>query len=142
MTISGTADLAVNLLRFLLGPVLHDFPLDGLIESGFQLWSVAKGEQYFKPDEERSKKDGLDQVVEEGWRSSFEDAMADELGDPREDMDANGDVVGLHAVGRREVIRVRSRAKKKWRQDATGHGFHENVKDRVDQCEDCPQIRR
>lgn len=91
-------DLPVRLLSSSIVPELGDVLLNSRVKSGLQLRPIAEHEEDLEPDEEGSEEEGLDHVVEEGGGTTLEDSMADELRDPGEDVDTDGDVVGGHAI--------------------------------------------
>lgn len=55
---------------------------DGRVKSGLQLRSVAKHEQNLEPYKEWSQEKGLNQIVQQRRGTTFEDSVADKLGQP------------------------------------------------------------
>lgn len=66
--------------------------LNALLNAGLELRAVSNLEEELEPDEHGGKEDGLDEIVEEGGGALLECSVADKLGDPRDDVDAKGDL--------------------------------------------------
>ncbi len=91
-------------LAFLLRPKLRQLAFDPLIQPGFELWPIPARKQRLKPYEEWGQEKCLDQVVQQRWCPAFKDSMADELSDPRREINGKSDVVCHGAVCRCGVI--------------------------------------
>lgn len=69
---------------FALLAVTEDTVADLVAELAVQLGAVAQGEEQLQEDKEGSHHQGLDQVIQQRWRTSFVDPVTDELGNPGE----------------------------------------------------------
>lgn len=125
--------MAVGLLASLLGPEFRKFLLDITVQPSLQLWAIAKHEEDFQPDEKWRQEDRLHEVVEQGWGSSLEDSVADELHEPGDDVHADGNVVGFHAVGRCEVVRVGSSTHEQRGEHGACYWLHQDVERGIDE---------
>lgn len=142
VSISIALDLTIRLRRSSIIPELLDILLNRHINPRLELRPVAEHEENLHPDEERRQKQRLHEVVEQRRRAAFEDPVADELRQPGEDVHAQRDVVGRHAVIGRQVVGVRRAADEDRGEHAAGYGFHEDVEGAVDYGGYCAEIRR
>ena len=101
----------VSFLRFFLSRKLADISLDCFLEPRLELRSVAEREEHFQPDEKWCQEQSLHQIVQQSGSSTLKNAVADELSDPGEDVEADSPVVGRLPVGRGEVISISCSAK-------------------------------
>lgn len=77
---------------------LGDFLLNALLYTSLELRAVSDLEEELEPDEHRSEEDSLNEVVKESGGALLEGAVADELGNPGDDVDAKGDLEGAGRI--------------------------------------------
>lgn len=98
----GSRLLGLAVLGF--GLELGNLDLDLLLDACLQLLAIAELEEDLEPDKHGGEEDGLDEIVEQGGRTALKGAMANELGDPRDDVDDEGELEGGLGVLEAHVI--------------------------------------
>lgn len=124
-----------------LGPKLCNLFLDPLLDAHLKLLAVAELEENLEPDENGGEEDGLDEVVEQGGSAALKGAVADELGDPADDVDDEGHLEGASRVLGAHVVGKGSGGDAKGGQDKAGDGLQEDIEGGVGEGEDGAEVQ-
>ena len=100
----GSPVLLAGLAVLGLGPELGNLGLNLLLDAGLQLRTVAQGKEDLEPDEHGREEESLDQVVQECGGAFLESAMADELGNPADDVNGDSCLEGQIGILSLEVV--------------------------------------
>lgn len=131
-----------GILPILLLPEDRDLLLDALVVPGLQFRAVSEEEQNLHPDKQRCEQEGLDQVVQQRGSPTLEDSVADELHQPRRDVDASKPIVHAGAVCDEEMVCECRASEQDWRDKGAGDGFKEDVEGGIYQRADRSDIGR
>jgi len=134
----GSRLLGLAVLGF--GLELGNLDLDLLLDACLQLLAIAELEEDLEPDKHGGEEDGLDEIVEQGGRTALKGAMANELGDPRDDVDDEGELEGGLGVLEAHVIGEGGAADAEGGQDEAGDGLEQDVEPRVKQRGDGAEV--
>ena len=118
-------------IPFIPVPKLRDILLCKPIQPILQIASVPEHEQELQPHEQRRQENGLEQIVQQRGRAAFEDAVADELCDPGEDVDGDGVVGGSGVIVRGEVVDIGGGNEEEEGEERASDGLEEDVEGAV-----------
>lgn len=129
--------LSIGLRGLELGNLL----LDGLVDACLQLRAVAQLEEKLEPDEQRGQEDGLDQIIQQSRGTALKGAVSDELEDPANNVDADGDLVGQVGILEPERVAGCSGAQADGCQQGAGDRLEEHIQSTPGQRCKCSQVK-
>lgn len=92
MRLSSSLTLSILAGLVLRLPELGNLRLDSLLDPVAELGTVAEHEEEFQPDEHGRQEDGLEETLRKGRGTALKLAVADELGNPADDVDSSCDL--------------------------------------------------
>lgn len=111
-----------------------------LVHTRLKLWAVAQDKEDLEPDKHRGEEERLEESVEERRGASLKGTMANELGNPGQDVDTHSDLQGLFGVLQAHVAREGSAADAKRGKDEACDGLEQQIKYSIGDCNDGAEV--
>lgn len=122
------------------GCELGNLDLDLLVDASLKLGTIAEDKENLEPDKHGSQEQGLEESVKQTGGATLKGAVADELRNPGQNVDANGDLKGLLGVLQAHVARKSRAADAKGGKDEAGNRLKQQVKRRIGESNNCAKI--
>lgn len=105
-----------------------------------KFWTVTQDKENLKPDKHRGEEERLEESVEERRGASLKGTMTNELGNPGQDVNTDGDLQGLYGVLQAHVARKGSAANAKRGKDEACNGLKQQIKYSIGDCNDGAEV--